>query len=331
MKIFPVALLMMTFTASTSFAAKYYSTPENECTTVDFRETLNLKMRNQNNVSWCFAHAASDYLQYAFNLEEQISAADVAINYSQTSASRLIHFFKGIIAPNSRALPAQTGFIKLAVKKIIPQGYCPESALPSDEWNRVESNNSVESKVEIKQSILDTFALQKKVKSGEINSASDLPWYFKFKNIDRDGFYDLLKHSKKTRLMLNLRAAACKNERKPFGSQKVGSDFQIRGKYVFKNMNATFNRKMPVTIDFFSDIFRNFDHPKNNLNDLHTVLVYGRKFDSVTGQCNYMLKDSYGEQCKKYDPKIPCEGGYVWLPENKLFKAMTSQLIIYKK
>lgn len=331
MKLFKLIGMMLAISSTHTLAASYYPTSENECTTVDFRETMKLKMRNQNKVSWCFAHAASDYLQYAYHLEEQISAADIAINYSQTSASRLIHFFKGIIDPKSRPLPAQTGFIKLAVKKIIPQGYCPESALPSDEWNRVESSDGAESKVEIKQSILDTFALQKDVKSGKFSSSTELPWYFKFKNIDRDQFYEILKTSKKSRLMLNIRSAACKNERKPFGSEQIGSDFQIRGKYVFKNMNATFNKKMPVTIDFFSDLFRHFDHPKNNINDLHTVLVYGRKYDSSTGQCNYMIKDSYGEQCEKYDPKIPCEGGYVWLPENKLFRAMTSQLILYKQ
>jgi hypothetical protein len=330
MKKFQNVFLMLILTSSSAHAAKYYSTPENQCQTVDFREYFPLKMRNQNKVSWCFAHAASDYLQYTYQLNEQVSAADVAINYSQGKASRLIHFFKAILDPKSRPLPAQTGFIKLAVNKILPEGYCPESALPSDEWSRIDSTNQEESKVEIKQSILDTFELYKKIQNGKIATSEQLPWFFKFKNIDREQFFDLLKNSKYSRLMVNIRNAACKNERKPFGATLYSSEFAIRGKNIFRKMNASFDRRMPVTIDFFSDVFRHFDHPKNNLSELHTVLVYGRKFDSTTGQCNYMIKDSYGEQCTKYDPKISCENGYVWLPENKLFRAMTSELIIHQ-
>lgn len=326
MKIVRLVLISLLF-SSPSFA--YYATSEQECTNVDFRNSFDLKMRNQNNVSWCFAHAASDYLQYTYQVPEQISAADVAINYSQTSASKLVHFFKSIFDPKSKPLPAQTGLIMIAVKKIIPQGYCPESALPSDEWTRV-STDGRENQIEIKQSILDTASLQKKVKNGDYRSASELPWYFKFKNIDRDTFFDILKYSKKSKLMLSLRSAACKNERKPFGNQPIGVNFYIRGKNTFKHMNASFDRGMPVTIDFFSDIFRHFDRPKNNFNDLHTVLVYARKYDESTGQCNYLIKDSYGQQCTKYDPKISCEGGYVWLPENKLYRAMTSELVIQK-
>ena len=330
MKNFHSLLILLILSSSSADAASYYATSENECKTVDFRESFRLKMRNQNNVSWCFAHAASDYLQYAYQINEQVSAADVAINYSQGKASRLIHFFKSILNPKNRPLPAQTGFIKLAVNKILPEGYCPESALPSDEWSQIDSTSMVESKIEIKQSILDTFEIYKKIQNGEIATSEKLPWFFKFKNIGKEQFFEILKNSKYSQLMVNIRNTACKNERKPFANSLYPSEFAIRGKRIFKKMNASFDQGMPVTIDFFSDLFRHFDHPKNDINELHTVLVYGRKFDSSTGQCTYMIKDSYGEQCTKYDPKISCENGYVWLPENKLFHSMTSELIIHQ-
>lgn len=322
-------LLLINFAASSSQAAHYYSTEEAQCTPVDFRETFPLKMRNQHDLSWCFAHAASDYLQFAYHLPEQISAADIAINYGQSKLGKIMHFFQGLGGSNARQLPAQTGFIKVAVKQIIPQGYCPENALPSDEWNHVDATTGVQIKQDIRWSILETFELYKKVQAGDVAGPHALQSYFTFKNIDRDQFYSILRDSTKKNLMQNIRAAACKDERKPFGSNYLSSDFQIRGKHVFQNMNASFDRGMPVTIDFFSDVFRHFDRPKIDVNELHTVLVYGRKFNPESQQCQYMIKDSYGEQCTKYDPKISCEGGYVWLPENKLFRAMTSQLILY--
>ena len=322
------ALTVINF-ASSSLAAGYYPTPEEQCTSVDFRNTFPLKMRNQHDVSWCFAHATSDYLQYTFQINEQISAADVAINYSQSNLDKLMHFFQSMGGKEGRELPAQTGFQKVAVKKILPQGYCPESALPSDEWNRVDVTTGTQTKTEIKMAILETFDIQQDIKSGDIANPSQLSNYYTFKNIDRDQFYSILKNSKSSKLMENIRVAACKNDRRPFG-QKISLDYKFRGKNIFNSINASFNAGMPVTIDFFDDIFRHYDKPKIDINNLHTVLVYGRKFNQETQQCQYMIKDSYGEQCFRYDPKIECEKGYVWLPENKLFHTLASRLILHK-
>ena len=318
-------------------ASKYFYTPESQCTPIDFRQIFPMKMRDQHDLGWCYAHAASDYLQYAYQLPVQVSAADIAINYSKSNLSRFLNFFTQIFSREMRGQPAQTGLVKKAVKMILPQGYCPESAFPSDEWTRVDPQDQHRGKQEILQSIMDTFALQKRIHNGVIKNVDQLPYYYEFKNIDRDRYFSLLKNSSKKRLLENMRIAACRNERAPFPNQQVGLNFQFRTRYAFQSINASFDRGMPVVIDFFSDVLKRYDHPKRNLGSLHTVLLYARKFDPVAQECTYMIKNSYGDDCSKagtdgrpYDPKIVCEGGNIWLPESKMFRAMTSRLIFYR-
>ena len=312
---------------SPAFALGYYPAPKEQCSSVDFRQIFPLKMRNQGETSWCFAHAASDLLQYQYHLDEQISAADIAINYSQADISKVIKLFKNIGNTEVRKGPPETGFISIAIKKIIPQGYCPESVLPSDFWTRVNGADGVQSKKEILQSILETYELQTKIQSGEISDVAKMPAYFIFSHINRDQFFDILKRSSHQQVLVDLRNAACVNERKPFGKSFEGHTFHRRGRNMFQKMNASLDDGKPVTVDFFDDLIFHYDHPRRRVADLHTVLVYGKKFNEDSQECQYMLKDSHGAQCTKYDPKIPCEDGYLWVPESKLYRAVTSQLI----
>jgi hypothetical protein len=309
-------------------AQAYYATPEESCALVDLRGDFQLKMRNQHELGWCFAHAAADYLQFTYKIDDQISAADIAINYSQTKGSRFVTFFRNTFDRSVRNQPAQTGLIKYAVRAILPQGYCPESSLPSDEWTRV-SAGGVTSKVEILQATLDLFELQAEVKTGSVTSPDALPWRYDFKNIRSAGaFYDLLKQRTRRNLLLRLRAKACATDRKPFPAPSAPMSFRFKGKRVFQRINSQFDRRAPLTIDFFSDLLKHYDSPAISLNNLHTVLTVGRRFDTDADECSYLIKDSYGEQCSKYDPKIKCEGGYVWLPESKLYRSLLSTYLL---
>jgi hypothetical protein len=306
--------------------ARYVETSENICTPVDFRETFELKMRNQNKLSWCYAHAAADYLQFTYRIPEQISAADIAINYSKSKWSRFVTLVRNTFNKKARGEPAQTGLIKHAVQMIRPQGYCPESSLPSDEWTKIYPDGRTE-KVEILTAVMESFQLQKQVRSGAILSSEELPWRYHFQNIStREEFFNLLRDSKRKNFLSKLRSMACAPDRKPFpSSESVYGKMYIRGPLTFARINGSIDwARAPVTIDFFSDILENYDRPKRRISELHTVLLYGRKFNVETQQCEYLIKDSYGASCEKYDPKIKCESGYLWLPENKLYKQMTS-------
>ena len=333
-----IAACLGLFAFQPAHAFKYIPTSQAQCTSMNFQQVFPMKMRNQNNLGWCYAHAAADLLQYTYKLPIQVSAADIAINYSKSKWSRFVTFFTRIFSRELRKEPPQTGMIKNAVQMILPQGYCPESSLPSDEWTKVDPNTLASSKEEILQSVLDSYDLQNQVHRGVFRSADQLPWYFEFKNIDRDRFFLILKNSSKKTFLETLRKAACGGDRVPFPNHRIGIDFRFRTRHIFQEINAGFDRGTPPTIDFFSDVFYHYDSAKKDISTLHTVLLYGRRFDSEANECVYMIKNSYGANCDHvdsdtglpYDPKLECEAGNIWLPESKMFPAITSRLILHR-
>ncbi len=326
MKNLILTTLLLVTASTNTFAAKFDHTPEAACSPLDFRTEFPMPIRDQGGVSWCYGNAAADYLQYTYRLPQQISAADIAISYSTTFASGAITFFKRIFSNESRMEPPQTGFIDLAVKHMQSRGYCPESVLPSTEWPR--SSKDGQTKVRLLQAIMDLYSLQAEVQAGVIGSASELPWFYNLKNMNQDLFFTLLRDNTQNKLLPAIDSVVCQNDRHDYPAYPIKRRFSIRSKHIFQNINNSFNNDMPSTIDFFSDVYDNYDHPKKRLADLHTVLLYGRKFDPVAKECTYILRDSHGTNCSQYDPKIPCDGGFLTFPESKLYDVMTSSLTI---
>ena len=285
-----------------------------------------MKLRNQNGISWCYAHAAADLLQFTYRIPEQISAADIAINYAESDVSKIITFFKRIFSSSARAAPPETGFIRKAIRKTIPEGYCPENVLPSQEWTRVNGNTGERKKIDILEAILEAYDLQKKIKNGTFPNPESLSVYYEFPHIGRDQFFSLLQNSKKGTMLLQIRNAACAGERHPYPTEETEFSFSFSGRHVFQKINNSLSSHLPVGVDFFSGIFDDYDHFKRKIDDLHTVLFYGRKFDPAANECVYLMRNSYGEDCSRYDPKIKCEAGYLWFPESRIYRALTSIL-----
>ena len=325
-------LIVLTITTQnlTAFASvfHYSATPEEECNSIDFRNSFSLKIRNQHEVAWCFAHSAADYLQYTFKLPDQISAADIAINYSKSNWSKFSNFLVRVFKKSHRNEPNEDGLIKFAVQKILPQGYCLEKLLPSETWTFIDTNTKQRKEVEILDAVSDIFNLLNKVKKGEINNAQELPFFYSFEKIDQELFFKLLLTSKKKNVLEKIRNAACINERVPY-PHNLKIKMEFKNKNIFENMNQEFENQNPVSIDFYSKILKNIDKQVNPFGSLHTVLLYGRNFDYKTNECRYLIKNSYGENCSTYDSKLKCEAGYIWIPEHTLFKSMTSQVIFH--
>ena len=312
--------------ASIPAQAHYLRTSESDCSPIDLRNEFQIKMRDQRDISWCYAHAASDYLQFVYRLSEQISAADIAILYAGSDTSRILTFFRRIFSSGARKEPPQTGFIGKAIRRAIPEGYCPESALPSETWTRVDSRSGSREQVGIMGAILEVYSLRSQVLAGRIRSSMDFPSSYEFKHLNREEFADLVLNTPKNKILSALRARACAGERKPYPHADFSTDFHFTGRKVFRRINQTLGDHAPMAIDFFSGIFDDYSHYKRKLDDLHTVLLYGRKFDPGTQECVYLMKNSYGEDCSRYDPRIQCERGYLWFPENRLYPTLTSVL-----
>ncbi len=294
------------------------------CTSVDFRNEFPIKMRDQKSLAWCFAHASADNLQFAEKTNVQISAADIAINYGKSSSSKIINLFQRWTSQGSseEERPNEYGLAKFASQMIIEQGYCPESYFPSEDWQRVMANGQVKA-VEIASATKDIYVLAADIKNRKISSPSQLPYYYQFKNVDAITFFNILAKYDKEKILDQIRTAACDSVRVPF-RKNIDVDMKLNISGMIKSMNQSLSAGRAFSLDLYSQIFSNIDDNKNNLANLHTVIVYGRKYDAARRQCLYLVKNTYSESCSGYDPRLRCERGYLWFPGAVLQKNMTS-------
>ena len=326
-------IFLIIFTSQFVFAddnQRFAPSTESECTTVDYRNIFQLKARDQKKIAWCFAHASADNLQFQERTKTQISAADIAINFSHSTVSRLLNFFNHAFDGNTDPYAAEYGLAKIAINMIKDQGYCPESIFPSEDWTRIDLQGN-QTKVEVAAAATEIYELQSELKKrqnlGENVKISDLPFYYSFNNVDKKTFANLLMNSKKNKLLDNMRNVICQGQRVPFKSEIDPGMFFGKNR-IIRKLNTALDSRKPASLDFSSQVLKDLDKDKTTL-DLHTVAVVGRKFDSVTRQCQYLLKDSYGPACDKYDPRIECDKGYLWIPENHLIKA-TLSVVVFK-
>lgn len=300
------------------------------CSTIDYRQKYNLKMRNQKDIAWCFAHSSADNLQMSEGIESQISAADIAINYQKSSMARFSNFIFNLFSKEKNS-PPEYGWAKIASKMTLETGYCLEENLPSEDWIKVTELN--EQKIQVYDAIKDIYTLHEEIKNSKMNysNATSLPFYYKFKRIDKEHFFEIVKNSKsKSDILENLRRAACDGQRVSFSKKiKPRMIFNIIG--MMNSLDRALNLGKPVSIDFSYALLENVDNTGIVFSDLHTTPVFGRKYDYKSKQCMYLIKDSYSEKCSdSYDSRLQCENGYVWLPRKNLRQSATS-IVIYNK
>ncbi len=297
----------------------------NQCEAIDLRAVFPLRVRDQGDINWCYAHTAADYLQFAFKIPEPISAADIAIQYNLHLWPRLLQFF-------SNEEVAETGLVRDAMWDALENGYCPESSFPSDFWVKSHWGQQgwVTEKIQLSQAFSELFDLQRWVKSGMFTGPAELPFQYQFSSVSPEQFYDLLKNSTRRHLLDSLRKAACSRSRKPFPQFNGRISMRIRGQSALRGIHRELAEGMPVSIDYFYGVL---EHPKGfhrKLKDLHTSLVMGQRFDPVASECQYLVKDSYGESCDGYDPEMECERGYLWVGESALRRALVSVVHLEK-
>ena len=297
------------------------------CNYIDLRNQFDFLMRDQKKLSWCFAHASADNLQYTENTSIQISAADIAINYAKTDLSKIQNWLSGIVTEKGQDRPPEYGLAKFASQKILEQGYCPERVFPSSDWFKISSNGGA-GKIEISEAVKQVFQLIDMKEKGQLSQIDQLPYYFRFKNIDEVKFFKLIQDSNRNSILENIRVQACLNERVPF-KKNIQISMNIKSQQMFKKIDEYLDVKQSLSFDLYNQIFNNIDAPKKGLMDLHTVMVVGRKFDSSINQCRYLIKNSYSDSCTGYDPRLNCENGYLWFPESVLRNNITSA-VFYK-
>lgn len=255
-------------------------------------------------------------LAYTYNEASRISAVDIALNYNNSFLGRVVDTF------TSYGTPHETGFIKTALNQAMKDGYCPEDIFPSEMWTKVSPEG--ETTVKMPEAMREIGLLFEKRHEF---TPGNLPFYFKFHNVDADKFLALLQKEKKLRKFYSsLRQEVCKDHRQEVNKRwKVKMSF--RNKKIFTRINEQLNQGRMIALDYDARILENPHHRGVKLSELHTSGLIGRRWNEEKTTCEYLIRNSYGENCGRYHESYECHEGNLWLSESQIYGSMTS--IVY--
>ena len=85
-------------------------------------------------------------------------------------------------------------------------------------------------------------------------------------------------------------------------------------------MNQQLDASNIVGISYLFSFMKNsYDY---NFSSRHASTVVGRNYNEKTGDCEYLVRNSWGANCDSYDSKFVCHDGHVLVPEYALERAL---------
>jgi hypothetical protein len=321
---------LLIFLSQLSFAQVYFRTEKRDCPALDLRTDQLKQIRNQKKLAWCYAFTAADMLTYSFDLPEKASAADIAINYNDSDIALFMRWLQqtfGRRPPQGELevfmMPHQTGFNKIALERVMRDGFCPERIFPSEAWTKMTRDGGgwVESQVDLKTAMLDIYTL---LKNQHLFTLSTIPFYYYFKNVETAyDFYKLIQGESITTFYSKLRKRACQFDRlKLHNSHQVL--MSLKDVNAFRMINKQLNQGRIVGIDYDARILSNQNNTSIQISELHTSALVARRWSEESKECQYLVRDSHGNQCTLYDPNYECLGGQVWIDESKIYSNLVS-------
>lgn len=322
---------------------------EKKCSTVDLRNSPGIQgVRNQTATGWCFAYTATDLL--SFKEGRTFSALDTASKYYD-------RFYYAISGKNYKELnKIGGGFVEHALKEQLNsnKGLCPESELSSQTKNASDYIQILDNL----ESILKETRIRKKSSKYTPSCipapASNLGEVFKNVSIN-DIFLTSTKSSLK-KFWRNLVNKNCRDKRvhlsKKYKLKVVGrkiSKFkykrQMKNKIKKNDQDGTFygigsgkerdykqfadaiheqlSKNNIIAIDYDSNVLRDKEIDPSKKPGWHASTIVGRKFNKSRNQCEYIVKNSWGEDCKDYHNSYSCEKGKIFVPEEDLIKSIS--------
>jgi len=263
-------LIIILMLPQLAFSGVFEKTSKSSCSPLDLRTEKLKLIRDQKQVAWCYAFTAADMLTNMYDLPERASAADVAINYNDSDLGVFSRWlFETFGRRGSRSetdifmMPHQTGLNKVALDRVMRDGYCPERVFPSESWTKMTRGEGkwLESKTDLRTAMLEIYGLLKNQQSLTIENLS---FYYHFKNIESpEEFLKLVKDESISGFYSKLRREVCKYDRIKF-QKSFKVEMYLNDSLTFLFLNKQLNRGRLIGIDYDSRISINMDDWDNN-------------------------------------------------------------------
>ncbi len=330
--------------------------------TVDLRRKLG-PVRNQAYEGWCFGFSAADLL--SAKLGKTISAADTAIVFHSSSSgtSRLQRLFCDMGMQEGEGGFVDEAISKLqeeggaCLENRIPSednayGTLHQRLMAIDNFAAQKNAEADKAAMESSEAGAEAAAFaaifmgKRMYNVDSSRSPKEFCSLVKLKGLypqlSLKKFIDIMENTTRADVLRALDDANC-GERIPLDALQVVTRYPqslvFKGplgnftplsasisdrERLYGDIDAQLTRGNVVEISYGSGLLYNL---KNNRDDSgHASLLVGKRYNQANGQCEYLLRNSWGRSCGQYDPVIRpnCQDGTVWVPKSALMRGTGS-------
>lgn len=262
---------------------------QSKCSKAEVDTQYMPKNNDQGNLRWCFAYSAADILSYFEKIP--LSSYSIATNH---------HSFNQYDKPITE-IGSVTG--EAIVRATYSKGLCLENEtdFTGGDWGK-----------------LSEFIA--KIESGNIIELG-----FTCLKKDKETTIDLIENVQKILEAIppNQRIAAifemtCKNpyQLKNKYNVKMSHRLYVGQEKVMEDLDKALDSNEPVSIGYDIDLVLKKDEDEHRPY-LHASTIIGRRWNEATSKCEYLIKNSWGNECPK-KIKIDCTNGNFWASREKL-------------
>jgi hypothetical protein len=310
-----LTFIILALLAPNSFAAA-------TCENIDLRDQLG-PVLNQDGAGLCYAYTTADIVSFKFG--RRVSPIDIALQYTKRRDEIMWrgagNKYLNQVEDERQKDIFHGGWVRYALQYSKEAGFCAYEKINSNEF--VANRGLYKGLVNLNQLSLHQFNL---------NSASPAACG-KFAEIQKifpgvtiQELQDTANNSNVMNIGANVANDACNPRLKPTGPMNFrnlhneSSPSEILTSSDFDEIDRVLNKKQPVSLSIFMDKIYSFGKSSVANQPRHAITLAGRKYNSKTGKCEYVLKNSWGPECDRYY-KVRCENGYLFVPE-ETFKSI---------
>lgn len=302
-----------------------FESEKRKCTQVDLRGPRLGPVRDQDSMGWCYAYVAADLLSYKTG--HRISALGVAIAYdNQFRPSQKEKSFLDFIlmrdTPFTPLSESTAGHILDAAQAAQTAGLCLEKDLRSEDNGYGDLYTALKTVEDVRRDLRPGMIANPSCDESFIASQSLFP------NASLQDFVDIVQKSSREQLINNLANRTCSERHKTaLKTAAFEADDEQQRVNLFDKVDEQLNNRNIVGVGYNSEILYNHNHEGSNAN--HGSVLVGRRYNKETGECEYLLRNSWGRNCGGYDKTYGCEEGNIWVSKRVLGRSMDRVEYVY--
>ena len=289
-------------------AEESYERERKSCKPVDMSPEFGPN-RDQDSLGWCHAFTAADIFSY--KLKQRISASDIALTYN----SGALNDYQRIYGKSESAFDG--GMLEPAMNKSLEKGLCLEKDFPSEDNINSQFKTNLDLIDRLRRGEAPAMALE----CQEVRTAAKKL----FPNLNISDIRKISLATTTKDMVRRMNNATCKNRIK--APIAIVSQVSYDKDQLFKTIDENLDQRNPLGMAYNADVLYNKATASSEAN--HASIIAGRNFNEKTGQCEYLVRNSWGAGCAQYDPTLKCKQGNIWVPKADLTKSLAQ--VIYAK